>query len=471
MRALAIAASVTLAAAMECLKSEEPMQLTFKMPFVNRSDLQPRVPPSRCTVLHNGVVWSGEADEAHTSRRAFRGALVLRGNRIAAVIEAGEALPTEIDGTACAAVDLHGRAVIPGMVEGHAHTGFEDIAAMTDPGDTPPEEGVLIGLLNAGRLLEAGFTSAFSAAGVRPRQDPVTRNWINAGRAPGPRLLAASPEITATGNLGDGSVMHQHRDSFGLVADGADEVRAAVRRCLREGADTIKINIGGDLVPISKLSEERDDMLPAYSEAEVRAAVEEAHMRQKRVAAHCRGSADVRMALAVGVDVIYHLDFVHKDSALLDALAAARDHIFVGPAVGLMAALAPSLPDVQLLLDAQAKTYSALRTRGLRVVLGGDYGFRVTPQGTNANDLLLFQRHFGYSPEEALVAATRHGGALMRLPVGQLRPGWLADLLVVEGRPWEDSTPLFANLTDDGSVSTPRIAAIMQDGHFVRNQL
>ncbi|CAE8641365.1 unnamed protein product [Polarella glacialis] len=346
----------------------------------------------------------------------------------------------------------------------------------------PPEEGVLTDLLNCGRLLEAGFTSAFSAAASRPRLDVVARNWINAGRSRGPRLLAASPEICATGCLGDASALHQHRDGFGLVADGPEEVRRAVRLCAREGVDIIKINIGGDLVPTNMLTEAKDDVLTTYTAAEVAAACEEAHARQKRVAAHCRGSGDVKLALEYGVDVIYHCDFAYKDEQILNALEDAKDRVFLGPAVGLMDALSPGgifapmgakgIPDIGVLLQAQRQTYQELRRRGLRVVIGGDYGFRVTPQGLNANDLVLFQRHFGYSAEEALVCATRIGGQLMRLKVGQLRSGWLADLLVVDGEPWKDSSPLLASIGEnDGEVLTPGIKAIVQDGFFHRSQL
>lgn len=78
--------------------------------------------------------------------------------------------------------------------------------------------------------------------------------------------------------------------------------------------------------------------------------------------------------------------------------------------------------EVGVLLEAQRKTYAELRRRGLRVLLGGDYGFRCTPQGTNANDLLLFQDHFGFSAEEALVAGTRVGGELWESPRGGSAP-------------------------------------------------
>ena len=78
-----------------------------------------------------------------------------------------------------------------------------------------------------------------------------------------------------------------------------------------------------------------------------------------------------------------------------------------------------------------------MKKRGIRVVIGGDYGFARTPQGENARDIAHFVNHLGYSPSEALVCATRHGAALMGLEgeAGMVKPGFLADLLLVDGDP------------------------------------
>eukprot|EP01065_Artemidia_motanka_P005723 TRINITY_DN12775_c0_g1_i2.p1 TRINITY_DN12775_c0_g1~~TRINITY_DN12775_c0_g1_i2.p1 ORF type:complete len:459 (+),score=137.73 TRINITY_DN12775_c0_g1_i2:61-1437(+) len=442
--------------------------------------LAPRVPQEQRTLLRNCVVWTGEEDTEgkRAARPAFPGCILLRGNVVEAVLERGAPEPA-----ADRVVDCGGRAVIPGMVDGHAHPSFEDIVAPTDVGDTPPEEGVLHTLRNCRRLLDAGFTSAFSAAAARVRADVVARNWINAGHAPGPRLRAASPEICSTGCLGDHSAAHQPRESFGLVADGPEAVRRVIRLCVREGVDTVKINIGGDLIPSAKglgmMTENLDDFQTAYTDAEVKAACEEAHRRGVRVAAHCRGSNDVRLALRHGVDVIYHCDFAFRDPALLSALEDAKDRIFTGPAIGLVDALAPTglfkpadsegVPAIGVVLDAIKRTYPELLRRGVPVVIGGDYGFRVTPQGLQANDLELFRTHLGYTAEEALVAATRIGGRLMQANVGVLKPGMLADLLVVDGKPWETPEPLRAKVEADGSVAAPGIHAVMIDGHFHRS--
>src|SRR5262249_46942655 len=132
----------------------------------------------------------------------------------------------------------------------------------------------------------------------------------------------------------------------------------------------------------------------------------------------------------------------------LDLLEAAKDRIFVGPAIGLLHALVHERP----LPSARARaltehafamtlqTYAEIRRRGIRVVVGGDYGFAFTPQGTNARDIEPSVRPLGYSPSEALQCATRVGAELMGLGdrLGLVREGCLADLLLVDGDPLAD---------------------------------
>ena len=113
-------------------------------------------------------------------------------------------------------------------------------------------------------------------------------------------------------------------------------------------------------------------------------------------------------------------------------------------------------------LHAQQRTYRALRKAGVRVAIGGDYGFRLTPQGEQAADLAYFVEHFGYSAKEALECATAVGGDLMDMDVGHIRPGYLADLLLVDGEPFEDVSVL---------QDTSNLRLIIQDGWVHKDTL
>ena len=152
--------------------------------------------------------------------------------------------PVASDG-ACV-VDGNGATLMPGLVESHAHLSFTDIRQGTDLGNTPPEEHTLLTAGYARVLLEHGFTSCVSAASAKPRLDIAVRNAIDAGDIPGPRLLAASPELTVTSGLGDARLWHMHQESFAVVCDGPDGFRRYAREMCREGVDTLKINPSGD---------------------------------------------------------------------------------------------------------------------------------------------------------------------------------------------------------------------------------
>ncbi|HKA63304.1 MAG TPA: amidohydrolase family protein [Methylomirabilota bacterium] len=375
-----------------------------------------------------------------TGREPFAGSVRIEGNRIAEVSPTPLAVrPGE------PAIDGRGATLMPGLVEPHAHLSFADVSSH-DLTRLPVEEHVLATVRNARTMLDAGYTSALSAAAAKPRLDVVVKREIEAGRIPGPRLLANGPEITVTGGLGDTNLLHlPHHDAptFCWIVDGPDAMRRACRLLAREGVDLLKLNLSGDLGTSAWLSE-----LTPMTVAEVEAAMEVARSRGLRVCAHCRSGDAVRMAVEHGVEVIYHANYC--DEAALDALEAARDRVFVAPALGITYTLsqangqwgvtAARAQDFERELAASVESIGRMRKRGIRVLPGGDYGFPFSPHGTYARDLWLFVKVLGFSPMETLVAATSQGGAIMGQPgeLGVVRPGALADLLLVDGDPLAD---------------------------------
>jgi imidazolonepropionase-like amidohydrolase len=404
-------------------------------------------------LIEHATVWDG------SGAAAFPGQVLIEGERITAVAPSGQAIAAA---EGVERLDAGGKFLMPGLVEGHAHLSFIDTPRGTALGELPPEDHALLTMDAARKLLGAGFTSACSAAAAKIRLDVAVRDAIERGHTDGPRLLTASPELTVTGGLGDGRRLHLHQDSFGVAVDGPDEVRRMARLCLREGCDTIKLNISGDVGTESALAE-----ATVMTDAEVAAGVETAHTIGRRVAAHARASNSVKMALRHGVDIIYHCDFA--DDEALDMLEAAKDRIFTGPAIGLVVNRLESLRGdnsvqgqaalerLKPLYEATCRVHAQMRKRGIRIVVGGDYGFAATPQGTNARDLDHFVTHFGFSSSEALQAATRTGGEIMMRghELGQIKPGFLADLLLVDGDPLRDVRVL---------QDKARLAVIMKGG-------
>ena len=384
-------------------------------------------------LFRNARVWDG------SGAPAFPADVLTEGERIRAVAtQLGQ-----LEAAGAEVVEAAGMTLMPGMIEGHAHISYIDSAVSTDLGDLPPEEHTLATMKNARLLLDRGFTGAYSAASSKLRLDIVIRNAIDAGDIPGPRMRACGPEITVTGGLGDERRAHQFRDSFAIVADGPVEVTKLARLCIREGADSIKLNISGD-------DYTKTGALPrtVMTEAEIRAGVEAAHDFGRLVNAHCRSAESVKRAVRCGVDVIYHCEYADEEA--LDLLESVKDRVFVGPAIGLLHNAIHDVPAHAIHPDirrglvnglaATGRTYREIKRRGIRAVTGGDYGFARTPQGQNARDIEHFVNHMGYSPTEALVCATRFGAELMRLghECGQVREGFLADLLLVDGDPVAD---------------------------------
>ena len=393
-------------------------------------------------LIEHANVWDG------SGALPFPGQVLVENERILTVAPQSETLAAD----GAERLDARGKFLMPGLVEGHAHLSFVDTPRGTALGELPPEDHALLTMDAARKLLGAGFTSACSAAAAKIRLDVAVRDAIERGLTDGPRLLAASPELTVTGGLGDGRRLHLHQDSFGVAVDGPDEVRRMARLCLREGCDTIKLNISGDYGTESALAE-----TTVMTDAEVAAGVEAAHTIGRRVAAHARASDSVKRALRNGVDIIYHCDFADEEA--LDMLEAQKDRVFTGPAIGIVLARLESLRGdnswqgqgflerLKPLYEATCRTHHEMRKRGIRIVVGGDYGFAANPQGTNARDLEHFVTHFGFSPSEALQAATRTGGEIMKRghELGQIKPGFLAGRLLIDGDPLQDAKVLQDN--------------------------
>lgn len=374
------------------------------------------------------------------ARPAFHGYLLMDGAHIAAL---GPGEP-DIAG-ADRRIDAGGATVMPGLIEPHAHLTFADLPASWMLGQIPPEEHVLIAVRHASLLLDHGFTSLFSAASAKPRTEIALRDAIVAGHVRGPRLLAASPELTVTAGLGDARLAHMYRESFAIVCDGPDEFRKTARAMVREGVDTLKVNISGDEGTPSARAR-----TTVMTEAEVAAVCEVARAHGRRLAAHARSAESVKMALRNGIDVIYHATLIDEEAT--DLLEAARDRVFVAPTLGAVEATLTRAhefgvkppPDLRDEFERGCEAMRELKRRGVKVLPGGDYGFAWNPQGTDARDIEVFVRHLGFSPLEAIRAATADSAGVLGMAgrIGVLAPGAIADVIVVDGDPARDVTIL-----------------------------
>ena len=391
----------------------------------------------------------------------FLGEVLVVDNRIAKVEAGTEKLPRDnarvIDGASTATL-------MPGLIESHSHLSIDDVDDLAKIGMIPPEENTLLAMRIAGDYLNYGITSCISAAAAKPRLDVVIRNAINAGEIPGPRLLACSPWLTVTSGLGDMRTLHMpHVESMAMVVDGPENYRRVTRELIREGVDIIKLVISGDtFLPHAPSN------LTVMSEAEVAAAAEVVHAHGRRMSAHARSAGAVKLCVKHGVKVIYHANFADEEA--LNMLEEHKDELFVSPNIGFTVVASYEGSDwfteEQVIqfgfreeLAGAIEGVKQLRKRGVRILGGGDYGFSFTPHGKNARDLDHFVNYFGFTPIEAIQTMTKYGGEAMDMPndLGQVRAGFLADLLLVDGNPAADPKVLLEH---------DKLRCVMKDGHL-----
>lgn len=396
-----------------------------------------------------------------TGESPFRGEVLVQNERIVKVHRGAPALPH--DGVHV--IDGHDTATLmPGLIESHAHLTIDNTDDLAKIGQIPPEETTLIAARNAKFYLDCGITSCLSAASAKPRVDVVIRNAINAGQIPGPRMLAASPWLTVTAGLGDLRMLHQPDvQTMAIMLDGPEAFRRQTRELIREGVDIIKLVVSGDtFVPHAP------SKLTVMSECEIAAAAEVVHAHGKRMSAHARSADAVKLCVKHGVKVIYHANFLDEEA--LDMLEANQDRLFISPNIGFTAIASYEgsawFTEEQVVkmgfreeLAEAAKGLQELMRRGVRILGGGDYGFGLTPHGQNARDLDHLIRYCHFTPMEALLSMTKLGGEAMDLAgeLGQIREGFLADLLLVDGNPLDNTNLL---------LDREKLLAVMKSGAF-----
>jgi len=350
-------------------------------------------------------------------------------------------------------VDLNGKTLLPGLTEGHFHCSFWGVRELPDLDlKLPAERTTVYSVKNLELALRCGYTSVASA-GALHRIDVTLRDMIDEGVIPGPRMAASGRDICATSGMLDWnpSFWKLGMDGLAIFADGVDEVRRAVRQNIREGCDVIKMYVTGEGLLRPGMPPEET----MYSFEEIAVAVDEAHKRNRQLAAHVRGNDGVKLCVQAGVDVLEHATYADDEAVAM--IAERRVECGIPPEV-----MEATLYQEEWELGCEAM--EKLKNAGVRVVPGGDYGFVWCPHGEYAKDIELFVTDMGFSPMEAIVASTKHGSELMRMETetGTVEVGKLADLLVVDGDPLADIAVL-----QDRSL----LALVMKDGKVMVNTL
>ncbi|TMM22181.1 MAG: amidohydrolase family protein [Actinobacteria bacterium] len=371
-------------------------------------------------------------------------AVVVAGERVEGLIAATD-VP---DGPRVIA--LEGSTLLPGLMDAHSHLiGLQDAgqgysSLVTRSG----AQEALTGVKNARDTLLSGFTTVRDVGTFRAFVDVALREAIEAGWVEGPRMQCAGAYVTCPGGGGDLTGLAPDVDAvvprelrFG-VTSGVDQMRSNVRQILRYGADFIKVLATGAV-----LTSGTDPGLPEFTEAELRAAVEECTLAQTFVAAHAHGAEGIKRAVRAGVRSIEHGSLM--DDEAIEMMAAHGTYLVAdmydgdymleeGPALGYTEEV---LGKTRLTNHAQREGFTKCVKAGVRIANGTDSG--ITPHGWNARNLSLYVR-FGLTPMQAIQSATRWAAELMGWEdrVGTIAPSMYADLIAVPGDPADDITLL-----------------------------
>jgi imidazolonepropionase-like amidohydrolase len=388
-------------------------------------------------LIRNGTLIDGSGSPA-----ARNDVIVVEGNRIKSV----GAQPPDIHPGDHEAIDAAGQWIMPGLIDAHCHVSYGYPSVKGEgkgKGTTRPEFSTLRSARSVQKVLRAGVTS-ISVPGGTWFTDVGVRDAIRLGLMEGPRMYVAGRMIVSYGCIEDDEPSWEGTPdhSIGKLCNSADEMVTEVRRQGKHGVNFIK------------MADSRSGESQMLAGHEIAAVVGEAHRRNLRVAIHSRGAGSTRVAAEAGVDWIIHADLATDR----DLEAVAKAGIPILPTATFLAVVIElgntiGAEKVQLDINRMKRHYDLLgelmhkaRKLGIRLLVGTDTGNNAfTPYGElHAKELEIFVQHGGFSPMEAIVAATKHNAYAVGLEgeVGEIAPGRLADIIVLKKDPIADITIL-----------------------------
>ena len=377
------------------------------------------------------------------------GEVLVRGNKIA---EAGASVAHP---AGAEVIDLGDTTLMPGLIDAHVHLflhpGAEDLQTVKEsvPWRTILAEQAAKADLMAGYTAERdmGTEGAGSA-------DSAVRDAINQGLIPGPRMRMSGNAISILGGHEDANDFNpaEHISSNADYANNATELVETIRRQLKEGADFIKIYETGK----DRLRDGQFSTPYQYTVEELAAAVKETARQGTRVGVHCTGEPGAMYAAKAGVASIDHADYLSGETMRI----MKEKQIYAVPTFAITEYFGKHAdPSVGDWGDESQKFHAAEFKKqlaaGVPFAVGSDVG--PFPHGTQARELELMVQ-FGMTPAQALQADMINGAKLLDWAdeVGQLKPGFYADVIAVPGDPLKDISVVKS------------VAFVMKDGRIYK---
>jgi imidazolonepropionase-like amidohydrolase len=372
-------------------------------------------------------------------------------------------------------IDASGRTVIPGLIDAHWHVTYAYTPAeilLQNKGDMP--EVAIRSMTGAKETLLRGFTTVRDAGG-----NPFAiKKLIDSGEYPGHRILPSGPFMSPTAGHADhyevpmdtprdkSYMNYWEREMIAMTSDGVPEVRLRTRDILKYGASQIKITTGGG---VSSIFDPLD--VSEYSVDEIRAVVEEATNYNTYVLSHVMTDKGVRTAVENGVMSIEHGFFASQDTLELMKKKGAwlspqpmfeEDMVWADPI---------SAAKYKQVVDAVDGLYPLAKKVGVNLAFGTDQLMDASKAHQQSDYLVRLGKWF--SPYEVLKIATSENAKLLELsgprhpyqegPLGVVKEGAYADLIIVDGNPLEN-----LELVGDPGKN---FVLIMKDGEIFKNTL
>ncbi len=358
-------------------------------------------------------------------------------------------------------IDLGDYTLLPGLIDMHVHPDLTFADYQVDVLKTSSASKALMGLKNVQDLLAAGWTTLrVAGGGGEGYANMDIRNAINKGLFVGPHIYGAAHYISVTGGGGDINFFsyEQKITPDGLIADGPEEMRKAIRNEIKYGSDWIKLLVTGAFMTVGD-----NPNNVHFSPDELKASVEEAARRDVPVMAHAHAAEGIKMAVKAGVRTIEHGSFIDEEAMdlmiqhgtwLIPTLAI---KLFFEGEIGDNKSLEKA---IELSRKTNEKMYVNMRLaikKGVKFGLGTDYiGW---PAQFSAKEFVEYV-NLGMTPMQAIMCGTKVNAEILRKEkeIGTVETGKLADIIAVKGDPLKDISEL------------QRVRFVMIGGKVVKNE-
>ena len=406
--------------------------------------ITPNIAHANWTIIHAGKLLSEPGKEP-----LVNASIIIHNDKISN-ISAGFVAANSIDagGEKVTVIDLSDKFVLPGLIDSHVHLTYNFDMPFHERILTSTEYSTLIGSKNALTTLRAGFTTV-ADLGSATYSAYALRDAIKNGIIDGPRILAGGASMSVTGGHADASnslpdKWWPKQDSVNISqCNGADECRYRVRNLAKRGADLIKITATGGV-----LSQQGRGLDQHFSQDEMKAIVETAHLLGLKVTAHAHGAEGIKAAIRAGIDSIEHSTMIDAEGAKMARRAGtyliptltAYYGVEIGVAKGIYTP--PVLAKIDAITAVKTNSLKYLFARGNKIAFGTDAG--VFEHGLNALEFGRMVEASNMTNMQAIETATVNAADHLGISdnVGTITAGKYADIIAVAGDPLADVTVL-----------------------------